>query len=308
VGVALLAVLALGHIEWTSYAAFGAFTSLYGRNQVPASRLKRQLVAAGALTSAVTAGAAVSTLADRDSWLVVGAGVVAFLGSALVAMEEWRPPGPTFPVFAFGAVCSVAHRADQVAVALAVSGCSAALAVVLGNARALLRVPPRAPIPLRRTLTWHPVLASVAVVLAGTVSTVLGIGHPYWSMVAAVAIVTGRNTRHRLQRAGHRVAGSMLGLVTAAALLAVLTDRVAVVLAVAALQLLTEVMVARNYALALLFITPQALLMGQLAEPRPVRSLLLDRGAETMVGAAAAVCVVVLGPLLLRSGGRTSAR
>jgi hypothetical protein len=39
------------------------------------------------------------------------------------------------------------------------------------------------------------------------------------------------------------------------------------VLAVVVLQVVTELLVGRNYALALLFITPMAMLMGQIAAP-----------------------------------------
>lgn len=50
--------------------------------------------------------------------------------------------------------------------------------------------------------------------------------------------------------------------------------------------------VGRNDGLALLFITPLALLMGELALPRPAGSLLVDRGIETAIGACLAVLVI----------------
>jgi hypothetical protein len=44
-------------------------------------------------------------------------------------------------------------------------------------------------------------------------------------------------------------------------------DAIPAVLAVVVLQVVTELLVGRNYALALLFITPMAMLMGQIAAP-----------------------------------------
>ncbi|SDS03978.1 Fusaric acid resistance protein-like [Nocardioides scoriae] len=322
----LLVVLALGRTDWTSYAAFGAFAALYGRNQPTGRRLRRQLLGAALLTTCVTAGAAAGTLADREWWLVLGCGVVAALGSAIVVLEEWRPPGPLFLVFAFGAVASVAREPDQVPVALAVAAASAAYAVVVGLLSGLVvpqgPQPPRpaappgtraqagAPTPsaVPRGTTLYPALAAVSVVLSGAVSTGLGIGHPYWSMVAAVAVVTGRDRRHRWERAAHRIAGTLLGLVVAAALLLVVTDDVAVVVVVGVLQLLTELVVTRHYALALLAITPLALLMGQLAAPRPVGPLLLDRGVETVVGSLLGLAVALLGAALVARAGPLSRR
>jgi uncharacterized membrane protein YccC len=47
--------------------------------------------------------------------------------------------------------------------------------------------------------------------------------------------------------------------------------------------------VARNYTLALVFITPQALVMTALGSSEPVHPLLLDRGVETALGAVVAL-------------------
>src|SRR4051812_44502560 len=62
VGVVLSVILVLGRPEWTSYAIFGAFTALYGRNRPAPSRARRQLVAALFLVAGTTAGAIVATL------------------------------------------------------------------------------------------------------------------------------------------------------------------------------------------------------------------------------------------------------
>src|SRR6476469_4883620 len=73
--VPLMALVLLGHVEWTAYAAFGAFTSLYGRNHARPERAGMQAVAGGFLTLAVTLGVLVS-LAPDSRWLVVPVGVV----------------------------------------------------------------------------------------------------------------------------------------------------------------------------------------------------------------------------------------
>lgn len=93
-------------------------------------------------------------------------------------------------------------------------------------------------------------------------------------------------------RAGHRIGGTLLGLVTSAGLLALGLGPVATVLVVVVLQVLTELFVGRNYGLALLFITPMALLMGQVVAPRPAAALLFDRGSETVIGALVAIAVI----------------
>lgn len=71
-------------------------------------------------------------------------------------------------------------------------------------------------------------------------------------------------------------------------------------LVIAALQVGAELLVGRNYGVAMLCVTPLALLMGQAAQPRPPAELLFDRGVETIIGAVVGV-VVVLAAHRLRS-------
>jgi hypothetical protein len=83
---------------------------------------------------------------------------------------------------------------------------------------------------------------------------------------------------------------------------------VPMVLAVAVLQVATEWLIGRNYALALLFITPMAMLMGQIAAPRPMGSLLYDRAVETVIGAVIGLLIILVGVLLRRRAeGRIAA-
>lgn len=302
--VPLLVVVALGHPEWSAYAAFPAFTAVYGRNSVHLSRAVMQLTAATALTLALLLGVVVGTLPHR-SWVAVGVvGVVAAAGSLLATAQDWHPPGPLFLVFTFGAVASVPHDLADLFVAAAVAVPTALFAVVVGNASAFLR--PAGPRPerarLRSPWSWAPVRSGVAAVVAGSIATAVGIGHPYWATVAAVAPLSAVDTGNRLLRAAHRIVGTLLGLGTAAALLALHLPAIGIVLLVAALQIATEFVVGRNYGLALLCITPLALLMGELALPRPMGTLLVDRGVETAIGGCLAVLVIGVEVLLRRAG------
>ena len=109
--VPLLVIAAIDRPEWTMYAAFGAFTSLYGRNHVHLSRAAMQLSAGAALVVCVVAGSAV-TLLPHPTWVAVAlSGVVAAGAASLALAQDWHPPGSLFPVFAFGACAAVRTRA-----------------------------------------------------------------------------------------------------------------------------------------------------------------------------------------------------
>jgi hypothetical protein len=299
-----LAVLALDRPHWSPYAAFGAFASLYARNSVHLSRASMQASAGAALTAAVCLGVVVGSVEEREWTAVVVAACVAALGSMLAAAQDWHPPGPLFLLFGFGATASVPHELGDLPVAAAVAGASAAFSVVVGNIGSFLRGTRSPPVTLAPVWTWEPAKYGVAALVGGGVATAAGIGHPYWATVAAVAPLSVRGVSAQLLRAGHRVVGTLLGLATSAALLALGMGPIATVLTVGLLQFVTELVVGRNYGVAMLFITPLALLMGQVAAPRPMGDLLFDRGTETVIGAAVAVAVVALGAARRRRAQR----
>jgi uncharacterized membrane protein YccC len=59
------------------------------------------------------------------------------------------------------------------------------------------------------------------------------------------------------------------------------------------LQFLAEMYVMRNYSLALLFITPLALLMVQLGHPQPAGPILEARVLETAIGVVVGLALVL---------------
>jgi hypothetical protein len=298
--VPLLVLVAAGRPEWSPYAAFGAFASLYGRNHIHLPRAVMQASAGALLTVSVVVGVLVGSLESR-AWVAVGVtAVVALVGSLVAAAQDWHPPGPLFLVFGFGAVVSIPHTLSDVPVAAAITGGSVLFAVFIGNLGGLLRRPRSRPGGLAPPRPADAVRCAVAVLLAGAAATAVGIGHPYWATVAAVAPLSAPGLTSQLVRAGHRIIGTMLGLLISAVLLAPTLGPLGTVFLVAGLGIVTELVVGRHYGLALVFITPMALLMGQLADPRPIGPLLADRGVETVLGASIGGLIVLAEELLRR--------
>jgi hypothetical protein len=314
--VPLLVLVLLGHVEWTSYAAFGAFTSLYGRNHSRAERAGMQAVAGAFLTLAVTLGVLVA-LAPDSRWLVVPLGaLLAAAGSLTSDAYGWHPPGPLFLVFGFAVCAMVPATAATLPVAAAIAALSALFSLLVAHVGVLLQPgswsswsswssrsswsPPVLPAPrFRDALAPHGAVAHlvrhvVALSIAGGVATAAGWQHPYWAMVAGVVVLSGPDLLSRLTRGIQRVVGTLLGLLVAVAILPWHPQGVVAVLLIVVLQVVTELFVGRNYAIALLFITPLALLMGQLAHPSPIGPLLRDRLLETVLGAVVGAVVLLV--------------
>jgi hypothetical protein len=298
--VPLLVLDATGHLAWTMYAAFGAFTSLYGRERVDAPRVRLQLVAGAWMTGCVTLGALIAT-SDQRSWLAVPlAAVVAAAAAYRSAVEGWHPPGSLFQVFGFAAVAAFPGTQGDVVPALLVSAGSAAFAVVVGNIGALAR-------RVRHTALLEPtnppiggssagagryaLLAGLGVLIAGSLANGFDIGRPYWAMVSAVVPLAARALPAQVVRGVHRLVGTALGLLVAWPLLALDLHGTAAILCVAVLQALAELIVGRNYAIALAFITPLALSMGNIVGSVPTGPLLADRAIETLIGVTVGVAI-----------------
>ncbi len=293
--VPLLVLAAVGHLEWSIYATFGAFAALYGRERVAPARTWLQLWLAAGLTACVGLGVLVGSLPERRWVAVVVAALVAAVASVASDAQGWHPPGPLFPVFAFGATSSIESQASDVGVAVLVAGCSGLLAVALGSlghvhrTRSAPRPRPARPPDLAAVARRHVARTAGAALVAGGIATGLGIGHPYWAVVGAVVPLSARALLPQLVRGVQRLIGTALGLLVAAVLLALDPRGLVLVVVVVLLQGVAELLIGRNYALALVAVTPLALLVGHLAAPSPAGPLLADRAVETVVGVAVGV-------------------
>lgn len=301
--VPLVVLVLMDRTAWAPYAAFGAFTSLYGRRSGYAERTGMQAMAGLFLTGAVVLGTVIALLPGNSWWTVPGAAVVAITGQLVSTAFRWHPPGSIFLVFGITVCASIPGQAQLVPVAVVVTVVSAAFAILIGRVGAL-REPAqgrRAIVPtadiavtLRDPVQRLTVLRLfVGILVAGAISTSFGGSHPSWAMVAVVATLTGPRRHTQIIRGAHRVIGTLAGVLVAWPLLETHPSPLVIVLLIMVLQMAAELLVGRNYAIALLAITPLALLMGQLSAPRSVGSVLTDRAVETALGAVIALTMLI---------------
>ncbi|MDR3082397.1 MAG: FUSC family protein, partial [Streptomyces sp.] len=139
--------------------------------------------------------------------------------------------------------------------------------------------------------------------LAGALAVVLGLGHGYWAAISAAAVLHSVNVRMAAQRAVQRTLGTLAGLALALGVLAAGPGPTTLVVVIVLMEFLLEYVVARNYGLGIIFLTPLALLLADLAAPQPARSLVLERGVGSVLG-----IVVGLGCALLVVHDRAAVR
>ncbi|MET7398778.1 FUSC family protein [Dactylosporangium sp. NPDC005572] len=135
--------------------------------------------------------------------------------------------------------------------------------------------------------------AGLAALIAGSAAAGLGLEHAYWATTAAVLVLhQGFDWPRTAQRSLERLTGTWAGLLLAGGLLLAHPAGLWLVLKIMALQYTIEWLVPRNYALAVVFITPVALLIGSGGRPvDDVGALLVARGTDTAIGCAVALVV-----------------
>ncbi|GAB4064180.1 FUSC family protein [Ancylobacter sonchi] len=312
VGLPLLAMYATNHLHFAVYAAFGALTSLYGHSETVRRRVETQAVAGAALL-ATLAAAVLYSAAQGPEWLlslmlaavVVGAGT---LGTVMA----WVPRGEIFFILVLLVIAGIPLTPDDILPTIAAGAGGAGFSILLTMLEPNGAVGPRSLVHGVRTRTqsgsasldWarHAIvitIAALAVTGAWVLALVLDIGHPFWAPIAVAALLPALTPTDALRRAVHLLGGTLGGVCIAAVVFAPQPGPLALVVIIALCQAVAELFMARNYALALLFITPLAIGMSNLGRNLPWSPLLIERFVEAGIGAAIALLAIMIGSAIL---------
>ncbi|MBF6352133.1 FUSC family protein [Nocardia flavorosea] len=126
---------------------------------------------------------------------------------------------------------------------------------------------------------------AIATLLAGGLTVALDLGRPDWAVVTVTVLLHQGPDRVRgTYRGVHRIGGTALGLVLFTGLYALEPGPWSLVLILMTLQFAIETFVARNYGLAVVFITALALLMGGGGQYGDMVPVVRDRLVESAIG------------------------
>ncbi|MGY1457084.1 MULTISPECIES: FUSC family protein [unclassified Luteimonas] len=137
------------------------------------------------------------------------------------------------------------------------------------------------------------VRVAIAALLAGGLASLLHLERAYWAVAAAVLLLfQGFDWVRMVQRSTERLIGTWVGLLLGGAILAWHPQGLWLVLVIVALQFTVEMLVMRNYAIAVIFITSAALTLASGGHPVPdVPQYVLARGVDTLLGVVVALLV-----------------
>ncbi|MGK4578658.1 FUSC family protein [Kitasatospora sp. HPMI-4] len=147
----------------------------------------------------------------------------------------------------------------------------------------------------RRAVLLVPALRMVlGTGVAGGLAVALHLGHAYWAAISAAAVLHSVDIRTTAHRTVQRTLGTVAGLAIALGVLELQPTPTELVLVIVALEFLLEDMVARNYGLGVVFLTPMALLLTDLTLPAPAERLIRDRALSSVLGIAIGLLCALL--------------
>lgn len=320
VGAAVTLVFVIGGLtgqhDVVGFAALGALVSAFCRPDPYPVRLGRLVVLGVGITAAIGIGAA---LGAGGCPVGVEIAVISLLaGAAAYLVWALHIVGPGAVVFMFGAVGAHGFadgfgdvvRATAVTAAGATLGVLAALAPWLGRLvwRAITKsatpidgatMARREPIWVtlkrapHRTLATNGMRIAVAGALGASIALGLGLDHPMWAAMGAVATMQGIGYHVAVNRGIQRLLGNVAGALLAAGLLALPLGYWGTVLAIIVFQTIAEVASTVNYALTSLVVTPMALLLTGLGHGL-APGVALDRVLDTGVGIVVGIVIAAL--------------
>lgn len=300
----LLVLTLMGHQDIGLQTSAGAFIALFAAQ----ANAKERAKVLPFITLTLFLSAVCGVLLTPSPWgFAIGLVLVATVSSALCFGFRIGPPGPVFFVLAYGLASNVTgivdgERANDPLIFLAAMlGGSlfayilAVLPVVLPNQRAL----PARPLSELLPGPWFGrdeliLVVRIAVAsIAGTAISLLWLdqGHAYWTVCSSIAVVGLVGGRHfSLQRGIHRTIGTLIGALIFMAIAPLGAFPLLLALLIGALQFTIELVIVRNYALALMLITPLVLLITTVvATNSDFVTSALERVLDTVVGAALAI-------------------
>ena len=284
------------------FASLGALVALFGRFAPQASRNRVVLLCAICQTLAVLSmslvAAAGAPLAVQLMLLAILCGVFCFVTTT----GKFGPPGALIFIFAAGASMSHSVTVQQTMERTAATALVALLACLICMLTEYFRhkASPEKPFPAEPLRpVRHRLIAAARVAFGAGVAAfavfAMGVAHPAWAAMGAVAVMQGAHLHINMSRALQRMVGTLLGAVVAWMILTHAPSIWTLIAILALLQFATEVIIGSNYALGQILVTPMALLMTYIAAPGlDGADMVSERVLDTLLGAGIGIVFSVL--------------
>lgn len=294
VGIPVLVGYFTGHTADGKLAAMAGLVILYLHDQPILERMVTLMACSFGIMASFTIG----ILAGFDPWWSpFFLGVFAFaVHLCLLYLGMAHPPGNLFFVLiASIAICmpfdlaSVPHKIGLVGIGT-MGSC------LLGLIYSILTNQGKAPAGKKVTVlenTYVNIIESITFGLFMGISLFIGrllhLDNPYWIPISCAAVMLGVSTEHVWQRSVQRVLGTLVGLILTWGILSLQPSPLFICLGIVVLQTVVEIIIVRNYAFAVVFISILTIFLaesGKVLTAHP-NELIMARFIDIFIGSAA---------------------
>ncbi len=202
-----------------------------------------------------------------------------FAFSAHWIILYYRIPPPKSFFFILIAAMSISQPFDPTAIPLkigllglgALFTCSIAfMYILITRSKAFPQPKPEAETILTKIESpdiWEAIVTGIFMTASWAAGQLLNLQNPYWIPISCAAVMQGASLYHIRQRTFHRILGTFIGLGFCWIILLFAKTPLSICITIIVLQCIIEFLVVRQYALAVVFITPLTILLTETANP-----------------------------------------
>jgi uncharacterized membrane protein YccC len=181
-----------------------------------------------------------------------------------------RPPGNFFFIMTASVAISMPFDLATVPHKIGLVGMGTMLACILGLVYSLLTLKKSSAGPESITLSKNQYVHFIESLTFGffvgfslLLAYLLKLETPYWVPTSCAAVMQGVSVRHVWQRSVQRIVGTFIGLVLSWMILLLQPSLLTMCISIILLQTIVEVLVVRNYGIAVIFITVLTIFLAE---------------------------------------------
>ncbi|WP_415325546.1 FUSC family protein [Chryseobacterium sp. MMS23-Vi53] len=280
----------LGKPNYGALSSLGALTILYFTSAPITQRMIHLAICAFGIVFSFTIS---SFFGFNIYFAAFSVGIISFLAHFISSYFKILPPGNFFFIMVAAMASTykfelelIPTRVGLVAMGAILSCSFAFLYSVFIEKSEVVTIPRRTFNKRRYTKFVESTIIGFFMALTLIIGHLLQFENTYWISIAAVAIIQGRNFEHVRQRNMHRILGTFIGIGFAWLILLFEPEKIVMIIIITILQFIVELLVVRNYGLAVVFITPLTLLLAETGSEihHNVENLMHARLIDTIIG------------------------
>lgn len=289
-GIPLFIGTYFGHFEYGVISSIGGMAALYMQRTPLIHRMVVLMCVSAGMSSSFFLG----LLAAHFPYiLVVSMMAISILVTVLCRFFSVPPPANFFFIMPAAIAAFIPHQIDQIPTMVGLTFLGSLFAAVLIFFYSLISLrinPETGDLPQIQKdfdiVIVDSVIIGIFAGLAVLIAQIIGLQKPYWVALSCLAVMQGMTFSAVWSRHLQRIVGTLLGLFLTWLLLSFNGNLWFYCVCLTILSFLVEYLIARNYGVATIFITPLTLFLAEYAQKNADPVLLMDaRLYDTLLGA-----------------------